>query len=409
MQVFETFQAVCKGRGLKAEMATGEHSFAREQESIVGESSRLLYGGQSEVDILICTPGRLVDHLNSTRNFTLQHLRYLVIDEADRLMDQSFHNWLPRLLATLNPPDPMTPLPPADVKGVPEDTYVDPFPISDPLAPAWLASSPLGDLRTDFTQEKQISCQKLLFSATLTRDPSKIASLKLRNPQYIIVGGGNAHAPLGSEGPIGDTHAFPPNLKEHLIVCTPFQKPLMLMYLIHQHHVNHALVFTKSAESTSRLMKFIEFFEKSLAASPDESSMKFSMAQAYSSELNTTKRKKILETFKNAEVGILVCSDVISRGIDIPNVSHVVNYDAPLDIHKYVHRVGRTARAGKSGDAWTLVEDKEAHHFKKYMREASHLEVIRSIKVTKMQLQPYQHHYNVALDHLKDAYSQAGS
>ena len=152
----------------------------------------------------------------------------------------------------------------------------------------------------------------------------------------------------------------------------------MLVHLIHQHHVNNALVFTKSAESTSRLVKLIEFFEKSFASSPGGSSMKTSVVQAYSSELNTTKRKKILETFKDAEVGMwvpkrspsrlliqpfhiyrLVCSDVISRGIDIPNVSHVVNYDAPLDIHKYVHRVGRTARAGKSGDAWTLVEDKE--------------------------------------------------
>ncbi len=128
-------------------------------------------------------------------------------------MDQSFHSWLPRLLVALNPPDSLSASTPSDAKSLPEDSYVDPFPICDPLAPAWLAASSLGGPRTDFTQEKQISCQKLLFSATLTRDPSKIASLKLRNPQYIIVGGGTVHAPLGSEGPIGDTHAFPPNLK----------------------------------------------------------------------------------------------------------------------------------------------------------------------------------------------------
>lgn len=55
----------------------------------------------------------------------------------------------------------------------------------------------------------------------------------------------------------------------------------------------------------------------------------------------------------------LVCSDLISRGIDIKHVAHVVNYDAPVDMRKYVHRVGRTARAGRVGDAWTLVEDQE--------------------------------------------------
>lgn len=58
----------------------------------------------------------------------------------------------------------------------------------------------------------------------------------------------------------------------------------------------------------------------------------------------------------------LVCSDLISRGIDISHVSHVVSYDAPVDMRKYVHRVGRTARAGRAGDAWTLVEEQEVRH-----------------------------------------------
>jgi ATP-dependent RNA helicase DDX51/DBP6 len=55
----------------------------------------------------------------------------------------------------------------------------------------------------------------------------------------------------------------------------------------------------------------------------------------------------------------LICSDLISRGMDIPHVSHVINYDVPIDIRKYVHRVGRTARAGREGDAWSLVEEQE--------------------------------------------------
>lgn len=136
-------------------------------------------------------------------------------------MDQSFHSWLPKLLSALNPPDSLAPNS-SDTKFVPEDAYSDPFPACDPLAPAWLAASSLGGPRTDFTQDKQVSCQKLLFSATLTRDPGKIAALNLRNPQYIIVGSGGSHAAPGLEGQIGDTHAFPPNLRVSLWFESPF-------------------------------------------------------------------------------------------------------------------------------------------------------------------------------------------
>lgn len=65
------------------------------------------------------------------------------------------------------------------------------------------------------------------------------------------------------------------------------------------------------------------------------------------------------------DAGSLVCSDLISRGIDISHVSHVVSYDVPVDMLKYVHRVGRTARAGRTGDAWTLVEEQEASYILK--------------------------------------------
>jgi ATP-dependent RNA helicase DDX51/DBP6 len=65
----------------------------------------------------------------------------------------------------------------------------------------------------------------------------------------------------------------------------------------------------------------------------------------------------------------LVCSDLISRGIDISHVSHVVSYDAPVDMRKYVHRVGRTARAGRTGDAWSLIEEQEVRHVPSWLFE----------------------------------------
>lgn len=97
-QVRETFEAFGKGHGLKVVSITGQHSFVYEQTQLVAN------GTTSKADILICTPGRLMDHLNATPNFTLQHLRFLVIDEADRLLAQSFQDWLAQVLSAIRPP-----------------------------------------------------------------------------------------------------------------------------------------------------------------------------------------------------------------------------------------------------------------------------------------------------------------
>jgi ATP-dependent RNA helicase DDX51/DBP6 len=110
----------------------------------------------------------------------------------------------------------------------------------------------------------------------------------------------------------------------------------------------------------------------------------------------------------------LVCSDLISRGIDISHVSHVVSYDAPVDIRKYVHRVGRTARAGRTGDAWTLVEEQEvcllisafrvvtqdslqARYFKNLLRDADHLAKVKRLRVSEKDVEPLMSDYQVRL------------
>ncbi|KZT19815.1 P-loop containing nucleoside triphosphate hydrolase protein [Neolentinus lepideus HHB14362 ss-1] len=152
-----------------------------------------------------------------------------------------------------------------------------------------------------------------------------------------------------------DKFTMPATLREHMIVCEASKKPLMLLYLIHQRGVTNALVFTKSAESAARLVKLVEFFEDAWAQRDGRKMV----VRAYSSDLAPGERKTILEKFKRSEVDMLVASDLISRGIDISSVAHVVSYDVPVDMRKYVHRVGRTARAGRGGDAWTLVEEQE--------------------------------------------------
>jgi ATP-dependent RNA helicase DDX51/DBP6 len=163
-----------------------------------------------------------------------------------------------------------------------------------------------------------------------------------------------------------------------MIVCDSSLKPLIFFHLLHAHGVTNALVFTKSTEFTTRLVRLLDFFERTRALAAANGPVPV-VARAYSSDLGAGERKSILEKFKAQEIQMyiyaqihlaeltsphsLVCSDLISRGIDISHVSHVVSYDVPVDMRKYVHRVGRTARAGRDGDAWTLVEEQEVTFF----------------------------------------------
>ncbi|KAG2157941.1 P-loop containing nucleoside triphosphate hydrolase protein [Suillus bovinus] len=393
MQVRETIEAIAKGRGLKIGSATGQHSFAHEQSQLVADMSAKLSGGSSKVDILICTPGRLIDHLNGTPNFSLQHLRFLVIDEADRLLAQSFQDWLAQVLSATQP-SPRMAFETTETK--------TPVPLCDSLAPAFLHLHRGVDLHTVIDEKKHTSCQKLLFSATLTSDPGKLAALDLRNPKYFVVQGLSDESEIdGIPNIIAERFTMPEALKEHMIICEASQKPLMLFHLVHNHSVRNALVFTKSSESASRLVRLFEFFE---AAIPSSGSA--IVVRSYSSDLPTNERRTILAKFKAQEVHLLICSDLISRGIDISHVSHVVSYDAPVDIRKYVHRVGRTARAGRAGDAWTLVEEQEAHYFKNMLRNAGHLERVQRMRISEKDTVSLSSAYEISLRNLRDAYTR---
>ncbi|KAF8207124.1 P-loop containing nucleoside triphosphate hydrolase protein [Mycena galopus ATCC 62051] len=390
-QVRETFEAVGRGRGLKIGTATGQHSFSHEQSQLVGDKTSHLAGGSSRVDILICTPGRLMDHLNGTPNFSLQHLRFLVIDEADRLLAQSFQEWLVQVLAATRPPSHE----PSFAVGLPQH--------HDAVAPAFRSLLSYADIPSFDTERKESSCQKLLFSATLTRDPGKLAALELRDPKYFVVqekGDGPGVLDVAM-----DKFTMPATLTEHMLVCESSLKPLIFFHLVYKHNVTNALVFTKSAESTTRLVRLFDFFDTARRTALGGDPSPF-VARAYSSDLGAGERKSILDKFKAQEIQILVCSDLISRGIDISHVSHVVSYDVPVDMRKYVHRVGRTARAGRSGDAWTLVEEQEARYFKTMLKQAEHLDKVKRMKVGEKDLAPLAVYYEGALSQLKESYSR---
>ncbi|KAF9468213.1 P-loop containing nucleoside triphosphate hydrolase protein [Collybia nuda] len=399
-QVRETFEEIGKGRGLKIGTATGQQSFSHEQSQLIADRTTDLKGGSSKVDILICTPGRLIDHLNGTPNFSLQHLRFLVIDEADRLLAQSFQDWLVQVLAAIRSP----PTRSLDVNPIGQ---LPSFPVHDAVAPTFMSLLPYPDIPTFPTERKESSCQKLLFSATLTRDPGKIAALDLRDPKYFVIQGSKGHeADSGILDVVMEKFSMPSTLTERMVVCETSQKPLIFFHLVHAHQVTNALVFTKSTESTTRLVRLFDYFEEARAKTAMAGSVKQMVVRAYSSDLSPGERKSILEKFKAQEIQILVCSDLISRGIDISHVSHVVSYDVPIDMRKYVHRVGRTARAGRAGDAWTLVEEQEARYFKNVLREADHLDKVKKVKIHEKDLAPLTPFYETALGQLKEVYTR---
>ena len=93
----------------------------------------------------------------------------------------------------------------------------------------------------------------------------------------------------------------------------------------------------------------------------------------------------------------LICSDVVARGLDVPHVKHVISYDAPVDLRKYVHRVGRTARAGREGSAWTLVEEQEVRFFKEMLKSVSQttLDRVARVRMREAELKELDECYEV--------------
>ncbi|KAF8477514.1 P-loop containing nucleoside triphosphate hydrolase protein [Kalaharituber pfeilii] len=300
----------------------------------------------SKVDILICTPGRLVEHLTTTPGFTLTSLRWLVVDEADRLLAQSFQEWLGILIKALE-------------SGARDSSYKN---------RTLCFNSALG-IRENHNE----IVRKVILSATMTKDVGKLAGLKLRKPRLVVIEEQTqttldndndddevmADAPEYSSEEENDVpeelFTVPSTLTEHYISVPVIEdKPLYLIQLLIVKDIKSGvLVFTKSNENAARLARLMELLLEG-------TNTKVGLV---SGELNKAGRKRRLAEFKRNEIDILVCSDLISRGMDLPAVDHVINYDIAATTRSYVHRVGRTARAGKDGDAWSLVAKNEARWF----------------------------------------------
>lgn len=238
------------------------------------------------VDILIATPGRLVDLMNQGL-VDFSKVEIFVLDEADRMLDMGFEPDLRKIMAQL------------------------------PKAR-----------------------QSVLFSATMPREIEQLAKSMLKHPVHVTIEG-----PKLEKGLIEESVCFIPQK----------QKSQFLIHVLSQAEVNRVLVFTRTKHGADRVVKHLA---KSGIA-----------AEALHGNKTQASRNRTMQNFRTSRTKVVVATDVAARGIDVDNISHVVNYDLPMEPETYVHRIGRTGRAGAKGVAISFCDMDE----QKFLRNIERL------------------------------------
>eukprot|EP01105_Mastigella_eilhardi_P003521 TRINITY_DN1453_c0_g1_i6.p1 TRINITY_DN1453_c0_g1~~TRINITY_DN1453_c0_g1_i6.p1 ORF type:complete len:694 (+),score=187.56 TRINITY_DN1453_c0_g1_i6:31-2082(+) len=327
-QVHVVITKLCHNTILTVGAAYGQVNFQNEQQVLVGgcdrsDSSEMAgsppAGGSSLVDVLVATPGRLIEHMHSTPAFTLQHVIFLVIDEADKLLAQGYQDWVNKIVPVVGkPPPPVT-----------SHALVDPRNL------------------------QELRVHKMLFSATLTKNPLKLEPLHMHNPRTVVLGGTHQQA-------VPTTRFFiPEKLKEEIVVLgTRLPKPAALLHILSQRSCP-VLCFTNSLQMSRRLHKVLLRMLQSpavaAAAGLSGTENAKNAVGEYSSLLPQRRRTEMISRFSAGSIRLLVASDAVARGIDLPGVDCVVNFEPPRSEKVYMHRAGRTARAGREGECLTLV------------------------------------------------------
>ncbi|NP_001121235.1 DEAD-box helicase 51 L homeolog [Xenopus laevis] len=363
-QVCKVFNTYVDGMGLKVVMIAGQKSFLKEQESLIQKTA---FGFSSLADILVCTPGRLVDHIQQTEGFNLRHLRFLVIDEADRMIDSMNQDWLNHVTKAVFRLE----------AGSPNMLFTRKEPGILTAASSCLHQTPL---------------QKLLFSATLTQNPEKLKQLGLYQPRLFISkqkGNPNDSSETQMEPSISGNFSLPEGLTHYYIPCNLNSKPLILLHFLLSLRFSRVLCFTNSRDASHRLYLLIRSFGGIDVAE-------------FSSRLSPGERKRTLKEFEQGKVQLLVSTDATARGIDIKGVKCIINYDAPQFIRTYVHRVGRTARAGKAGLAFTMLLKVQEKPYFGMLRDAGAPELQRQLVKSEC-LKQYEQRYEEALSELQKA------
>jgi ATP-dependent RNA helicase RhlE len=264
-QILDSFRAYGRHVGVTSTLAIGGVP--------MGKQVRTLQNG---VDILVATPGRLLDLVNSNA-LRLNRVDFLVLDEADRMLDMGFIHDIRRIVTKL---------------------------------PA--------------------QRQTLFFSATMPQAIAELAGAMLRNPAKVAV------TPQATTAD---------RVTQRIVHVDRQGKALVLADLLRDEPIDRALVFTRTKHGADKLVR-------SLAKAGIGS-------EAIHGNKSQNQRERVLAAFRQGQIRILIATDIAARGIDVDGISHVVNYDLPNEPESYVHRIGRTARAGAAGVAISLCDADE--------------------------------------------------
>ncbi|KAH0615387.1 hypothetical protein JD844_004570 [Phrynosoma platyrhinos] len=290
------------------------------------EKARLRKG----INVLIATPGRLVDHINSTQCVHFRHVQWLILDEADRILDLGFEKALTVILNAVN----------AD-------------------------------------SAKQ---QSVLLSATLTEGVSRLANISLQSPVCISVVGESqdldtTEVKAATRKVMGDpavreerySFAVPEKLQQNVVVVpSKLRLVTLAAFILGKFKGNKMVVFFSSYEQVDfHHALFQKVLAGDLVAGVHERLQLPPSALAFvrlHGDMKQEERTAVFQDFLQSKTGILLCTDVAARGLDLPQVTWIVQYNPPASLAEYVHRIGRTARIGSHGNSLLILAPSEAEY-----------------------------------------------
>jgi len=311
-------------RELAAQVETAIHDFAR----FTNLRTVVLFGGvgygrqmdalKAGVDIIVATPGRLLDHLERG-TCRLDHAKYVVLDEADRMLDMGF---LPDVRRILN--------------RCPRDRHTS------------------------------------LFSATIPPEIETLIQWAMRSPQTIEIG----------------ARRTPKDTVNHVIYpVSDSQKTDLVLELLRRVNYDSVIVFCRTKHGADRVAHLLKRSNHAVAV--------------LHSNRTQREREQALRGFRDGRFEVLVATDIAARGLDIADVSHVVNYDVPQHPEDYIHRIGRTGRMEATGDAFTLMVAEDIRH-------VNAIERFISQKIPRVKLEGFDYKYTALFEEGKPGQPAGG-
>ena len=279
--------------------------------------SLAVYGGQKiaaqirplshRPPIIVGTPGRVMDLLER-RLLHFRNIRFVVLDEVDRMLDIGFRDDIRRILAQVR-----------DARGRNRGSDTQPASVAPVDAPP----------ATDNGQRATDAPQTMFVSATISSEIEKLARTFMREPVEKLVAPGADEKPTVAE------------VEQFYLSAQPWDKYRVLRSLLEQENPELAIVFCRTKHGAHKLARRLH--------------ADGIICREIHGDLMQSKRQRVMDSFRKGSFDVLVATDLASRGIDVADISHIINYDVPEDPEVYVHRVGRTARMGAAGKAFTLV------------------------------------------------------